>query len=96
MRRMFIFFLVGAWVAFIAIEGHGIEGAKLWNNLCSSCHNSRSAPDAGWIAARYATIDDFVEGVKKQGKECMNIVKKDEPSMRKIAREIGIKEAQKK
>ena len=77
-----------------ASPGHAVKRAELWANMCESCHNGKTAPDAEWMREHFRSANDFVAAVKGRGKQCMNILKHDETLARKIAVEIGIKDGQ--
>lgn len=85
-----------SFVVLLASQGHAVKRAELWTNMCESCHNGKTAPDAEWMREHYRTADDFVAAVKGRGKQCMNILKHDEVLARKIAAEIGITDGQEK
>lgn len=71
---------------------HAVKRAELWTNMCESCHNGKTAPDAEWMREHFKNADEFVAAVKGRGSQCMNILKRDETLARKIASEIGIKD----
>lgn len=73
-----------------ASDGIAAKGMETWNRLCVSCHNGTTAPDAAALAKKYGSVEEFVSSVKAKGAQCMNIVKNDERTIRKIGREIGI------
>jgi hypothetical protein len=83
-------------IVLLASQGHAVKRTELWTNMCESCHNGKTAPDAEWMHEHYRTVDDFVAAVKGRGKQCMNILKHDETLARKIAAEIGIPDKQEK
>lgn len=69
---------------------HGAQKAKLWSKLCASCHDGNTAPGPEDFRAAYKTADEFTAAVRAKGSQCMNLVKNDERTIRKIAAEIGI------
>ncbi len=72
--------------------GHAVKRAELWENMCASCHDGKTAPDEEWMRDHFGSADEFVDAVKRRGNRCMNILKHDETLARKIAQEIGIKD----
>ncbi len=64
---------------------------KLWNHMCASCHDGKTAPDMEALRVKYQTADAFTVAVRSKGNRCMNILKNDESLIRKIALEIGLK-----
>jgi hypothetical protein len=69
---------------------------KLWSNMCASCHDGKTAPDMESLRLKYMTIDAFSVAVKSRGHQCMNILKNDESLIKKIGREIGLKDTEQK
>lgn len=88
---VFVLLLFLSSVAFIPGCARKPE-TKLWSNLCATCHNGRTAPTADVIRNKYGTTEEFAAAVKARGHRCMNILKNDDSLIRKVAREIGLKE----
>lgn len=71
---------------------------SLWDRMCEACHdgatvlNGKVVIDKEQIRAKYHSIDDLVSAVSCEGPPCMNILKHDEKLVRKVGKEIGIKE----
>lgn len=80
-----------SFTVLFASPGHAVKRAELWTNMCGSCHDGKTAPDAEWMREHFKNADEFVSAVKGRGSQCMNILKHDETLARKIALEIGIK-----
>lgn len=78
-------------VAYAAPE----QDMKLWNRMCSSCHDGKTAQDAAALREKYPSQEAFAEAVRSKGNRCMNILKNDPGLIEKIAREIGIPETRK-
>jgi hypothetical protein len=95
-KLAFIFFTV----LFITMSFHSdcaaADSKKLWSNMCASCHDGKTAPDMESLRLKYATIEAFTVAVKSRGHRCMNILKNDESLIKKIGREIGLKETEQK
>jgi hypothetical protein len=85
-----------SFIVLLAPQGYAVKRTELWTNMCETCHNGKTAPDADWMRDHYRGADDFVAAVKGRGKQCMNILKHDETLARKIAAEIGIPDRQEK
>ncbi|MFO0752273.1 MAG: hypothetical protein U0411_02975 [Thermodesulfovibrionales bacterium] len=92
MKNRAFFFLSALLCSVLLLPAHGspAKEAKLWTNLCASCHDGKTAPDAALLKEKYATTDEFVAAVKKKGSRCMNILKNNEAAVQEIARELGI------
>lgn len=88
---VFVLLLVLAAAAFISGCAKKPE-PKLWSNLCATCHNGKTAPTADVIRSKYKTTEEFAVAVKARGHRCMNILKNDDSLIKKVAREIGLKE----
>jgi hypothetical protein len=78
------------------------ERHSLWERMCEACHdgetvlNGKVVMDKTQMKAKYHTLDELVNAVTCQAPPCMNILKHDEKLVRKVGKEIGIREAQKK
>jgi hypothetical protein len=88
-----------AFVLFLALLSFAMTSGcarkpetKLWSNLCATCHNGRTAPTADVIRNKYKTTEEFAAAVKVRGHRCMNILKNDNTLIKKVAREIGLKD----
>ncbi len=72
---------------------------SMWDRMCEACHdgttvlNGQVVINKDQMRAKYHTIDELVNAVVCEGHPCMNILKHDEKLVRKVAREIGIREA---
>ncbi len=72
---------------------------SMWERMCEACHdgstvlNGKVVIDKEQIKTKYRTIDELVKGVTCEGPPCMNILKHDEKLVRKVGKEIGIKES---
>jgi hypothetical protein len=75
---------------------------SLWERMCEACHdgktvlNGRVVMDKDQMRTKYRTIDELVNAVTCEGPPCMNILKHDEKLVRKVGREIGLREAPQK
>ncbi len=75
---------------------------SLWERMCEACHdgstvlNGKVVMDKEQMKAKYSTIDELVKAVTCEGPPCMNILKHDEKLVRKVGKEIGIKETPRK
>ncbi len=75
---------------------------SLWERMCESCHdgqtvlNGKVVISREQIKAKYKTLDDLVNAVSCEGPPCMNILKHDEKLVRKVGRELGLKNGTKK
>jgi len=67
---------------------------KLWSNLCTGCHDGRTAPTAGRIREKYRSIGEFSVAVGSRGHRCMEILKNDDALIRKVGLEIGLRDRQ--
>jgi hypothetical protein len=91
--------VVSLFVAFLSIAGmwttavQASPEVKQWERMCGACHDGETAPDAASLREKYNNINEFTEAVRRRGGRCMNILKKDETLMEKIAVEIGLEEA---
>jgi hypothetical protein len=71
---------------------------SLWERMCEACHdgstvlNGKVVIDKEQIKAKYQTLDELVNAVTCEGPPCMNILKHDEKLVRKVGKEIGIRE----
>ncbi len=92
-KNFFMLVMLSAFLLFVTASSAAFADDKtpIWTKLCASCHDGKTAPDAGELRGRYRTVDDFTAAVKAKGAPCMNIVKNDEKIIRKIAAEIGIR-----
>lgn len=72
---------------------------SLWERMCEACHdgstvlNGKVVMDKDQMKAKYHTLDELVNAVTCESPPCMNILKHDEKLVRKVGKEIGIKEA---
>ena len=72
---------------------------SLWERMCEACHdgktvlNGQVVMDKDRMKAKYRTLDELVNAVTCEGPPCMNILKHDEKLVRKVGKEIGIREA---
>ena len=77
-------------------------GNGLWERMCEACHDGRTVLngkvviDKGQIKAKYGNVDELVDAVVCKAPPCMNILKHDEKLVRRVAKEIGMKEAPKR
>jgi len=90
----FIFFAVLFITMSFQPDSHAADSKKLWANMCASCHDGTTAPDMESLRLKYMTIEAFTLAVKSRGHRCMNILKNDESLIKKIGREIGLKDAE--
>lgn len=71
---------------------------SFWERMCESCHdgktvlNGQVVIDKDQMRAKYRTIDELVNAVTCEGHPCMNILKHDEKLVRKVGKEIGLRE----
>jgi hypothetical protein len=71
----------------------------MWDRMCEACHdgatvlNGKVVIDKEQIKAKYHSLDELVKAVLCEGHPCMNILKHDEKLVRKVGKEIGIREA---
>ncbi len=74
----------------------------LWDRMCAACHdgktvlNGQVVIDREQIKAKYKTLDDLVEAVTCEGAPCMNILKHDEKLVRRVGRDLGIRDVRKR
>ncbi len=74
----------------------------LWERMCEACHDGKTVLngnvviDKEQIRAKYRTLDELVDAVTCKAPPCMNILKHDEKLVRKVGKEIGIKENSKR
>ncbi len=72
---------------------------SMWDRMCEACHdgktilNGQVVIDKDQITAKYKTLDELVNAVTCEGPPCMNILKHDEKLVRRVGKEIGIKES---
>ncbi len=72
---------------------------SLWDRMCDACHdgttvlNGKVVIDKEQMKAKYHSLDELVNAVVCEGHPCMNILKHDEKLVRKVGKEIGIREA---
>lgn len=91
MKRVIITIVSLAFVIGLAGTGTAAERATFWSRMCASCHDGKTAPDAGQLKKKYPTVDAFETAVRNKGNRCMNILKNDPKLARKVAKELGIK-----
>jgi hypothetical protein len=66
--------------------------------MCGACHdgqtvlNGKVVIDREQIKAKYKTLDDLVKAVSCEGAPCMNILKHDERLVRRVGKELGMKD----
>lgn len=78
------------------------QGTSLWERMCEACHdgktvlNGKVVIDKEQIRTKYRTLDELVDAVTCKAPPCMNILKHDEKLVRKVGKEIGIKEDSKR
>jgi hypothetical protein len=71
---------------------------SLWERMCESCHdgqtvlNGKVVMSKEQIKAKYKTLDELVNAVSCEGPPCMNILKHDKTLVRKVGKELGLKE----
>ena len=92
--RQIIFFAVFFITMSFQPNSHAADSKKLWANMCASCHDGKTAPDMESLRLKYMAIEAFTVAVKSRGHRCMNILKNDESLIKKIGREIGLKDAE--
>lgn len=88
---LMLFFVLLCGSAF-APQSSALARTTFWSKMCASCHDGNTAIAKDAIREKYQTIDVFTEAVLKKGGRCMNILKNDEDLIRKVAKEIGLKE----
>jgi len=95
-RRNIAFILLTAFFITISFhpDSHAANSMKLWSNMCASCHDGKTAPDKESLRLKYVTIGAFTVAVKSRGHRCMNILKNDESLIKKIGKEIGLKDTE--
>jgi len=89
-----IFFAVLFMTVSFQTDIRAADSRKLWTNMCASCHDGKTAADMESLRLKYVTIEAFTVAVKSRGHRCMNILKNDESLIKKIGREIGLKETE--
>lgn len=78
------------------------QGIGLWERMCEACHDGKTVLngsvviDKEQIRTKYRTLDELVDAVTCKAPPCMNILKHDEKLVRKVGKEIGIKEGSKR
>jgi L-rhamnose mutarotase len=76
------------------------EHTPLWERMCAACHDGKTILNGSVVIDRekmkekYGTVDDLVKAVSCEGPACMNILKHDEKLVRKVGKEIGIRDRQ--
>jgi hypothetical protein len=74
----------------------------LWERMCESCHdgqtvlNGKVVISKEQIKERYKTLDALVNAVSCEAPPCMNILKHDKTLVRKVGKELGLKETPRK
>jgi hypothetical protein len=92
--RIIIVFLFPLLVGFTAKT----QRISLWERMCEACHdgktvlNGKVVLDKQQIKTKYHTLDELVDAVTCKAPPCMNILKHDEKLVRKVGKEIGIRE----
>lgn len=94
-------FIVSALLSFIIAMSFGndasaVDKRKLWMQKCASCHDGKTAPNADALVKKYKTVEELAEAVKTKGHKGMNMLKGDPNLIKMIAKELGIKKADKK
>lgn len=80
----------------------GTRHVSLWERMCEACHdgqtvlNGKVVTDKEGIKTKYRTLDELVNAVSCESPPCMNILKHDKKLVRKVGRELGIKETPEK
>jgi hypothetical protein len=95
-KRKVVFIFAAALFATMSFhaDGRAAENRKLWTNMCASCHDGKTAPDMESLRLKYVTTGAFAAAVRARGHRCMNILKNDESLIKKIGKEIGLKDAE--
>lgn len=71
---------------------------SLWERMCEACHdgktvlNGQVVIDKDRMKAKYHTLDELVNAVTCESPPCMNILKHDKKLVRRVGKEIGLKE----
>jgi hypothetical protein len=71
--------------------GFAEEQMKFWPNMCASCHDGKTAPNAAQLKEKYKTAEAFGKAVRHMGSRCMNILKNDKKLAAKVAAELGLR-----
>ncbi len=95
--RLVLFFMI---MSFPILTGFASKTKQisLWERMCDACHdgstvlNGKVVIDKQQMRAKYKTVDELVKAVTCEGHPCMNILKHDEMLVRKVGKEIGLKE----
>ena len=101
MRRNILIGIVCAFPLLVGFSDRN-QHNSLWERMCGACHdgktvlNGKVVIDREQIKAKYETIDDLVAAVSCEGAPCMNILKHDEKLVRKVGKELGIKDTTRK
>jgi len=102
MRTKVILIIIVAVFPLLAGFSDKAPRISLWERMCESCHdgqtilNGKVVISKEQIKTKYKTLDDLVNAVSCEGPPCMNILKHDEKLVRKVGRELGMKDVQKK
>jgi hypothetical protein len=71
---------------------------SLWERMCEACHDGTTVLDGKVVIdkeqmkAKYKTVDELVKAVTCESPPCMNILKHDEKLVRKVGKEIRLRE----
>ena len=74
----------------------------MWERMCAACHDGQTVLNGKVVISKeqmkekYRTIDELVKAVTCEGPPCMNILKHDEKLVRRVGKEIGMKDISKK
>ncbi len=92
-RIVFVILIFGyLFCSLLTPDSSALSRTQLWPKMCASCHDGNTAISKDAIREKYVTIDLFMEAVLNKGGRCMNILKNDENLIRKVAKEIGLKD----
>ncbi len=73
------------------------SGISLWERMCEACHdgstvlNGKVVIDKKQMKEKYKTVDELVKAVTCEGPPCMNILKHDEKLVKRVGKEIGLR-----
>jgi len=93
-----MFILVAVFPLLVGAD-YAPKHTPLWERMCAACHDGKTILNGSVVIDReqmkekYKTIDALANAVACEGPACMNILKHDEKLVRRVGKEIGIKDA---
>ena len=99
MANKFVSIIIILLFPLLAGLSYKSDRISMWDRMCEACHdgatvlNGKVVIDKEQMKAKYHSLDELVKAVLCEGHPCMNILKHDEKLVRKVGKEIGIREA---